>query len=69
MIFCREYCSCGKIINNRQKSCKDCYSYNRRIVKERPDKNILINEVNLYGYTQTGKKYGVSDNTIRKWLK
>jgi uncharacterized protein YjcR len=21
------------------------------------------------GYTRSGKKYGVSDNTIRKWLK
>jgi hypothetical protein len=24
---------------------------------------------NKFGYVQTGKKYGVSDNTIRKWIK
>jgi very-short-patch-repair endonuclease len=36
---------------------------------ERPDYNTLISEVELFGYTGTGKKYGVSDNTIRKWIK
>jgi len=26
-------------------------------------------DVKNLGYTGTGKKYGVSDNSIRKWLK
>jgi hypothetical protein len=29
----------------------------------------LINEVNELGYAGTGRKYGVSDNSIRKWIK
>jgi hypothetical protein len=29
----------------------------------------LINEVNELGYRGTGKKYGVSDNSIRNWVK
>ena len=36
---------------------------------ERPPYEQLINEINEFGYTGTGRKYGVSDNTIRKWKK
>jgi predicted RNA-binding Zn-ribbon protein involved in translation (DUF1610 family) len=35
---------------------------------ERPDMNTLLNEVEQMGYSATGKKYGVSDNAIRKWI-
>jgi hypothetical protein len=43
--------------------------YKMRKVKDRPDIETLKNEVNKNGYSATGRKYGVSDNTIRKWLK
>jgi len=43
-------------------------SINQRKV-ERPDKEILLKEVEELGYSATGRKYGVSDNAIRKWLK
>ena len=36
---------------------------------KRPGYSQLLIEVNDLGYTNTGKKYGVSDNAIRKWLK
>jgi len=36
---------------------------------ERPNYDILINEIKEYGYKGTGRKYGVSDNSIRKWVK
>jgi very-short-patch-repair endonuclease/transposase len=36
---------------------------------ERPDFETLKKEINEYGFVKTGKKYGVSDNAIRKWLK
>ena len=42
---------------------------NNRKVKERPTVEYLINEVRLLGYRGTGKKYGVSDNAVRKWIK
>lgn len=29
----------------------------------------LLNDLTETNYTITGKKYGVSDNTIRKWIK
>ena len=36
---------------------------------ERPDYETLKEEVLKNGYSSTGRKYGVSDNSIRKWLK
>jgi hypothetical protein len=36
---------------------------------QRPDYNTLKNEIELLGYVKTGKKYGVSDNSVRKWIK
>ena len=39
---------------------------NRRYV-ERPPYEQLIDEINDLGYLGTGRKYGVSDNAIRKW--
>ena len=36
---------------------------------ERPSMFLLLKDVEELGYWGTGKKYGVSDNAIRKWLK
>lgn len=36
---------------------------------DRPPLHILLNEVDELGYSATGRKYGVSDNAIRKWIK
>jgi len=59
---------CDKEVSYGVERCKPCSSiFKRRI--ERPDKNQLINEVETLGYSATGRKYGVSDNSIRKWLK
>ena len=44
-------------------------SLNQRKVKDRPSLIQLECEVNELGYVKTGKKYGVSDNSIRKWIK
>ena len=59
---------CDVLINKKSKICKNCHWNNLRKV-DRPDVTILINDVNNLGYVQTGKKYNVSDNTIRKWIK
>ena len=36
---------------------------------ERPDYNTLITEIEKYSYLALGRKYGVSDTAIRKWIK
>lgn len=43
--------------------------FNNRKIKERPSKEVLLNEIKELGYSGTGRKYGVSDNTIRKWVR
>jgi len=48
--------------------CKKCVGKRNR-KKDYPDKDILLKEVEELGYCGTGRKYGVSDNTIRKWIK
>jgi Zn finger protein HypA/HybF involved in hydrogenase expression len=64
------YCSCGAQIKNNSTKCQKCHHENLRKVKSRPTYSELINNITFSGgYTATGKKYGVSDNTIRKWLK
>jgi len=47
--------------------CNSCYSKSQRKV-ERPSKEQLLQEVNQSSYVAVGKKYGVSDNAIRKWI-
>ena len=36
---------------------------------ERPSKEHLLREIESSNYCAVGREYGVSDNTIRKWLK
>jgi len=61
-------CICGKLIKNKSKHCLDCHHKQLRKV-ERPSIEQLQNEINKLGYSATGRKYNVSDNTIRKWIK
>jgi hypothetical protein len=46
--------------------CKDRLSQ-RKV--ERPPYGQLLKEIEEFGYVSVGKKYGVSDNAIRKWVK
>jgi hypothetical protein len=62
------FCSCGESISEWGNSCKKCSLIKRRKT-ERPDYKTLLNDINEMGYVKTGKKYSVSDNTIRKWVK
>jgi len=60
---------CNKPISkNKSVICKECSSKKRRVAK-RPTLEILKQEIKNFGYSATGRKYGVSDNAIRKWLK
>lgn len=65
---------CGRIINSRSTRCKECSlelqkieSFKKRKIKDRPSKEQLLKEIEETNYVTVGKKYGVSDNTIRKW--
>jgi len=62
---------CPKCNGKRDRDAKFCYkcmSKGNRTVA-RPEFEILEDEIAKEGYVSTAKKYGVSDNTIRKWIR
>lgn len=64
------FCKCGKKISNNAKKCKRCEKLTqKRKIEDRPSLEILLLDIKNMGFVQTGKKYNVSDNTIRKWIK
>ena len=65
---CKE---CEKTISKESTGfCLKCSRKNSRKVKNRPSKEILLEEVKtLGGYSAVGRKYGVSCNAVKKWLK
>lgn len=65
----KNFCKCGKEIDKRSNMCSTCDKVKQRKVKERPSVVQLLKELSNSNYTALGKKYGVSDNCIRKWIK
>lgn len=65
------YCSsCGTQITDRGTTglCLSCYEksgLSRKV--DRPDKETLLNDLLKSNFSAVGRKYGVSDNAIRKW--
>ena len=69
--------ACSKIKPLNRKYCSiECYrkhgtqrvmSKTRKV--ERPNYQTLIIEVEKFGFLAVGRKYGVSDNAIRKWIR
>lgn len=65
--YCKE---CNKnIVSRKNKTCVECAFIKRRKIIDRPTKEQLNTDLLTMSYTSVGKKYGVSDNAIRKWLK
>jgi hypothetical protein len=68
----KECVDCGNEINNKSTRCISC-SANKPLFekrkKQRPPYSQLKQEVLEIGYSATGRRYGVSDNSIRKWIK
>lgn len=64
-IYCKE---CGTIISGTSESslCFDCAMKERRVA-ERPEAKVLAQEIVSSNFSAVGRKYGVSDNAIRKW--
>lgn len=66
------YCmDCGKEISSQAERCQDCAIKIRMKVPEenRPTREQLKEEIRSNSFLTLGKKYGVSDNAIRKWCK
>lgn len=64
--------NCGKKISNSAKQCKKCAAIQKQFTirkVKRPDKETLEREIAGNSFLALGRKYGVSDNAIRKWCK
>lgn len=61
-------CECGNVKYKKSLMCNKCDKFYRRKV-QRPSYEQLLREIEESNYTEVGRKYGVSDNTIRKWIK
>lgn len=62
------FCSCGNKVYEKGNKCVPCINLKNRVV-ERPTKEQLTLELQNTNFSEVGRKYGVSDNTIRKWCK
>jgi hypothetical protein len=65
--------NCGTKIRSKSTLCKRCSLLpsnckRKRKVENRPSLRKLLCEVKRCGYVRIGKKYGVSDNAVRKWI-
>jgi len=61
-------CKCGALVGQQGGQCGRCAQFPYRRVK-RPTLSVLQEEIKKLGFTGVGRKYGVSDNAIRKWLR
>lgn len=63
------YCKqCGKRVVTRDSYCVECGQKSQRKV-DRPERLELAKTIKENGFCGTGRIYGVSDNTIKKWCK
>jgi hypothetical protein len=61
----QQYCSqaCGV----HSKGSHAAKPESRRV--ERPSYAVLVQEIEALGFSAVGRKYGVSDNAVRKWMR
>lgn len=67
-ILLKNCIDCNKNVWSNATRCVECNIINSRKV-ERPTYEQLIKDKESLSMVQIGKKYNVSDNTIRKWIK
>jgi len=60
---------CKKEISRNAKYCMDCYRIDERKIIDRPSYSQLIEDKKSMSMLAIGKKYGVSDNSVRKWIR
>lgn len=63
--YCKE---CGAVVATKNSYCVLCGQKSQRKV-DRPDKMELARLVSECGFASVGRRFGVSDNTIKKWCK
>ena len=59
---------CGQEFSGKGKICRKCYNFSNRII-ERPNRDELKTLIRNNSFLSLSKKFGISDNAIRKWCK
>ena len=49
--------------------CRECYDKKPKRKVDRPPYEELLKQIQETNYSAVGRLYGVSDNSIRKWIK
>lgn len=62
------FCECGNEILKNSTKCVECTKFSNR-KSDRPEYLTLLKEIENLGYASVGRKYKVSCNSIRKWVK
>lgn len=60
---------CGEDTEYGTYCSKECRGFKSRKVQNRPSKEELLEMLKTESFVSLGRKFGVSDNAIRKWLK
>ena len=62
---------CGLTLQFKQKNfCSvECYLKHKKTITSKPNKRQLLEDLKEMPFTKVGKKYGVSDNAVRKWVR
>ncbi len=64
------YCQCGELKKEKKAiRCVKCANYHRRVVARPSYNQLTLDFQELKSFVQVGKKYGVSDNCVRKWYR
>ena len=58
---------CDNDVYNTKYCSRECSYHGARKIS-RPSRDTLLKDLETMSYVAVGKKYGVSDNSIRKWL-
>ena len=65
----KNYCECGKEIRKTSTRCTSCDKIKQRKVKDRPSRDELILMIKESSLEAVGRKYNVTGNAVKKWLK
>ena len=65
----KNYCGCGKEIKRLSKKCPTCDKIRQRKVKDRPSKEDLLLMIKESSLESVGRKFNVTGNAVKKWLK
>ena len=60
---------CGGLMDKRSKLCIKCHCSKLNVNSQKPNKEILLNQLKENNLYNVAKFYNVSDTTIRKWCK